>query len=98
MIVALDYDDTYTRDPIFWARVVGLAVERGHSVICVTKRDKNHAIDPTHEPPLPANVEVVYAGAQWKQEAALAAGYAVHVWIDDMPGLIQPPGMLDWRG
>ena len=42
MIVAIDYDDTYTRDPIAWNYVCELFMERGHTVYCVTARNKRH--------------------------------------------------------
>lgn len=96
MIISLDYDETYTRDPIFWAKVVGLATERGHTVICVTARDERYPIDPVREPPLPANMVVIYAGSRWKKSAAFDAGFPVHVWIDDMPGMIEPSRILQF--
>ena len=38
MKMALDYDDTYTRDPLFWNGVILYAQERGHEVWCVSAR------------------------------------------------------------
>ena len=82
MIIALDYDDCYTRDPQLWEAFVSLAYARGHRVICVTARDLNNQI-----PSFPGG-EIVYAGRQPKRAAAEAAGYKVDIWIDDMPEMV----------
>jgi hypothetical protein len=39
---------------------------------------------------------IVYAGATWKRQAARAAGYQVHVWIEDLPEYVdrQDPEMV----
>lgn len=87
MIIALDYDDCYTRDTTFWGNFV-MHAERfaHHKVICVTARDVNHPItDPAFRL---AVSDIVYAGRQPKRTAAEAAGYKVDVWIDDMPEMV----------
>ena len=38
MIIALDYDKTYTADPNLWDAFIKFAVFRGHKVICLTMR------------------------------------------------------------
>ena len=93
MIIALDYDGTYTADPVLWRVVCMAAVERGHAVVCVTGRSV--AIDFDHDPPLPNGVAVVLAGTYpCKRMAAEAAGYHVSVWIDDMPEMVGPTKLL----
>lgn len=90
-LFALDYDLTYTLDPDFWDSVIAAARARGHRWVCVTGRD---------EPPGPRErqipMPVVCAPSQHKFRAAMAAGYAVDVWIDDAPGTIEPTRILDW--
>ncbi len=86
MTIAIDYDDTYTRDPGFWDQVIALAQHRGHAVICVTSRT---AADTLGLASLAQVLTaVIFAGATPKREAARAMGYDVSVWIDDMPETI----------
>jgi hypothetical protein len=92
MIVAIDYDDTFTRDPVLWASFIGAATRRGHKVICVTGR---YTPPEMGEPPLPPGVPVICTAGELKHPAALRAGYCVDVWIDDMPGLIKGSQMLE---
>ncbi len=91
MLIALDYDDTYTRDPDFWDQVIWLGKTRGHSFVCVTGRS---ALPGAHERQIP--MPVVLAGDETKKAAAYRAGFAVNVWIDDMPGTIERLLKLDW--
>lgn len=86
MLIALDYDFTFTLDPDFWCKVVKLGEARGHKFICITGR-----ADPpdfTREPPIP--MRVVCAGGEPKYRVAVRAGFAVDVWVDDTPGSIEP--------
>lgn len=38
MIVAIDFDETYTRDPELWDLLLSAAMARGHRVLCVSAR------------------------------------------------------------
>ena len=38
MLIALDYDDTFTRDPEGWLNFAKLMKSRGHEIIGVTMR------------------------------------------------------------
>lgn len=87
MLLALDYDDTYTRDPLFWDRVIKLAEHHGHSVICATMRYPHEGADV--EAALVGKVEkIVYTGRKAKHNAVYAAGFMPSVWIDDSPHFI----------
>lgn len=86
MLLALDCDETYTRDPVFWDAVIKLAVQRGHSVICATMRaDVPHEADEVRSA-LSGSVEAfVFTNREAKHGAVYAAGYMPSVWIDDSP-------------
>ena len=85
MLIALDYDQTYTRDPDYWDAVIALGVMGGHQFICVTNRPwPPGETKPERVPKIP----IICAGDQFKSDAAREAGYTVSVWIDDMPGSI----------
>jgi hypothetical protein len=90
MLLALDYDETYTRDPIFWDQVIDLAKSRGHSVICVTMRgDKPWEADEVREA-LQDRVEaIIFTNRKAKRKFVAEAGcYYPSVWIDDSPNFI----------
>lgn len=38
MLIALDYDETYAKDPDFWLAFVQLCEQRGHTVVVATMR------------------------------------------------------------
>lgn len=79
MIISIDYDGTYSREPSLWDNFISFAKERGHVVICITNRA--FPIESGKKP----NVEILYAGADYKREYAVKNGYKVDIWIDDMP-------------
>lgn len=84
MLLALDYDDTYTRDPKFWDEVIMLARMNGHTVICATMRYPHEGIDVVAA--LEGKVEqIIFTSRKAKHGAVHAAGYMPSVWIDDSP-------------
>jgi hypothetical protein len=88
MIISIDFDDTFTADPITWKWVIKLLQSSSHTVVCVTGRHGTQEdIDETSAA-LPAGIPVVFAGDEAKNDAAILAGYAVDVWIDDQPARV----------
>lgn len=84
MLLALDYDETYTRDPLFWDGMIANAIARGHSVICATMRYEHEGDDVRRD--LADKVEaIIFTGRKAKHGAVYAAGYMPSVWIDDSP-------------
>lgn len=92
MIIAIDYDGTWTADPDLWAAFSRSAQARGHEVWCITARS----------PAMMAEVFAV-AGAVLGADRCLAAdrepkaraferltGRTVDIWIDDTPEMIRP--------
>lgn len=94
MLIAIDYDDTFTRDPYFWRCVMAQGRQRGHTFVCVTMRYEPP--DPMREPWIPC--EVVCTAGELKDLCARRAGFNVDVWIDDMPGVIKGSQMLEGLG
>jgi len=87
MLLALDYDDTYTRDPVFWDLMIALAKSRGHSVICATMRYPHEGAEVRAA--LGDKVEdIVFTGRKAKHDAVYDAGYMPSVWIDDNPQFV----------
>jgi len=84
MIVAIDWDGTFTAIPNHLENFIGDLINNDITVIFVTGRHDvpEHRIDP------PLDCPVVYAGNEYKRKAAEKAGYMVNIWIDDMPEMI----------
>jgi len=76
MLIALDYDKTYTADPMLWDDFVQLAQTRGHKVKIVTMRRPDEAV--SNVP-----VDVVYTSRKAKASIVKA-----DIWIDDSPNWI----------
>lgn len=88
MIISLDFDDTYTRDPEAWKQFIKLFRSRGHTVYVVTmryelyegdlvKRELAHLVD-----------GIFFTGRLLKEKFMLDRGIMVQVWVDDMPRAI----------
>lgn len=84
MNIALDYDDTFTRDPAFWGGVIRWARSRGHRIfICTCRAAKDN-----DDMALPCNMEIYFTGGSPKRKFMADLGIRVDVWIDDMPEMI----------
>ncbi len=97
MIVAIDYDNTYTADPETFEKVIALFLAAGHTVICVTGRSNDGVMDIPVRNSIGKLVPVIFAGPEWKADAARKMGYEVNVWVDDIPNMISPQNMMSPR-
>jgi hypothetical protein len=105
MRIALDYDNTYTADPLFWNGFIKDAWARGHEVRIVTVRDERHdRTAPLIE--LERRVQIIYTRGVAKQHFCTHVaddGWVPEVWIDDSPRSIlenssaSPEWLTDWR-
>ena len=95
MIIAIDYDQTFSAAPQTWADVIALLRLAGHDVICVTGReDKPFWSDGVRKAFAGhglGDLPIIFAGLRWKEEAAKAAGWDVDIWIDDKPDAVRLP-------
>ena len=86
MLIALDYDDTYTQDPELWQQFISNAHRKEHTVICATMRHEHEHVDMCDV--LKDRVRIVFTGRQQKREYLESIGLYPDVWIDDMPEFI----------
>jgi len=86
MLIALDYDETYTRDPELWQSFISLAHKMNHIVICTTMRYEHESIDMC--PSLLSRVKTIFTGRKAKREFLQSIGYIIDIWIDDKPDFI----------
>lgn len=84
MRIALDFDDTYTRDPEFWNDFIESALARGHDIRIVTFR-KSTMRDPLLDKMI---IPVIYTEYQQKRQFTNKINWIVDVWIDDSPEFI----------
>lgn len=82
--VSIDFDETFTTDPIAWLKVIDILKKSGFNVICCTARFP-------HEYPedleiLERNgIEIYFASRNSKKEYLESKGVNVDIWIDDNP-------------
>jgi hypothetical protein len=87
MIIALDYDDTFTADKELWTWFVDRARKSGHEVSFVTFRHKDNPArgnnDDILEDSRELGIPIIFTGGQQKKHH-----FRPDIWIDDMPILI----------
>lgn len=88
MIIALDYDNTFTADPEFWLEFIELVRKYNHTVICVTARSDTLSNRQELHFSLPIYVEKFFCGDMPKAAYMKHTNYKVDIWIDDRPELI----------
>ena len=87
MLIALDYDGTFTEDPTLWVSFIAMAQAHGHDVIGVTMRyefEKNTMLK-SYASLLD---RVIFTGRLAKKPFLEAEGIKVDIWIDDRPDFI----------
>ena len=90
--IALDFDDTYTRDPALWDQFIQNAKERGHDVRVVTFR-KRSMTDPALDY-LGQTIPVIFTEYTQKRAFTNKMGWMVDIWIDDSPEFIVNPVVM----
>lgn len=94
MIIAVDYDDTFTKDPELWSMVISLAKIRKHTVYCVTSREEKFGGQEVKDS-MGSLVDAIYfTNGEMKEKYMLQQGIYVNVWIDDCPGMISQVTMI----
>lgn len=87
MKIALDYDDTITRDPEFWKNVAIMARNKGHDIRIVTFRYVEN-LAPVHEFASSIGLTIIATGHVGKRAYCADIGWMPDVWIDDSPEFI----------
>ena len=86
MIVALDYDKTYTADPDLWDTFILKCIANGHSVICITMRFPSETIPEDLKSWESEGIKIYYTSRKAKLVWAKQNNIKVDIWIDDNPG------------
>lgn len=83
MIIALDFDLTYTRDPELWNDFIKQSQSRGHEVFCVTMRYPEEKFD--IEDSIGKLCKIIYTKRFSKLQFVNDIGIYPDIWIDDNP-------------
>ena len=105
MRIALDFDETFTRDPEGWMSFIKLMESRGHYIAIVTIRDMLHdginwkSVGLRYRP-----CAVIWCDGHPKKTFCEERGEKFDVWIDDNPHSIvhgssmsNPKALKAWR-
>ncbi len=83
MLIAIDYDGTYTADPKLWRRFIIDATKAGHEVICATMRTEVEVLSMCED--LKNLTTIIYTNRKAKKIALLEQNIKPDIWIDDNP-------------
>ena len=87
MTIAIDFDHTWTADVALWRSFAADAKKRGHDVIIVTARN---GWSEDMERYFHGELPIYYTYGNLKRLHMDNLNIAVDVWIDDVPGSIEP--------
>jgi len=83
MLIAIDFDDTYTKDPELWNNFISNAKNRNHEVICVTMRYPEEGKEVSRT--IGMRCKVIFTERQAKKKFLQTMNIRPDVWIDDNP-------------
>lgn len=88
LVIAIDFDDTFTADEMLWSDFILNAIVRGHRVYCVTSRrddeDNLEAMTEVFER-YGVDIPIVFCNMGSKLWTMEQRGVHVDIWIDDAP-------------
>ena len=86
MLIAIDYDGTYTEDPVMWDVFIAIAKTRGNKVICVTMRYEHEGVEVMQSIGSNTFIDGIYfTGRKAKCPYMSNLGIMPDIWIDDNP-------------
>lgn len=88
MIFALDYDNTFSRNPRFWETFIEEAFGYGYSVYIVTSRGEDTPIEHHDYLKDEHKVHTIYCNYRAKKLVTEQLGIKIDIWIDDNPKYI----------
>lgn len=86
MIIAIDFDGTYSADPTLWDAFITSAKSRGHKVYCVTARRETEENVAECDVPGVLTYFTGLSAKDWYMREK--RGIVVDVWVDDDPKVI----------
>lgn len=87
--IALDYDQTFTRDPKAWTEFIHLMQREGHTVYCVTMRYAEGKEYNEVQRAVGHLVDGLFCTARKGKRSFMSARQInIDVWVDDTPDFI----------
>jgi len=96
MIVAIDFDQTFTADPNMWAGFIDLANDYGHRIICVTCRPKWDTGGMEQIEKIIGKDNIFFTDNECKI-SYMEGKCHVDIWIDDTPATITGGGKIMYK-
>lgn len=87
MNISLDYDNTYTRDPVMWDAIIDMMKRYGHKVYVVTMRTPDEGAEVRQYLADKAEM-IIFTSRKAKQDYVSNMQVSIDIWIDDMPWFI----------
>ena len=87
LLIALDYDGTYTANPELWQAFIKYAQKQGHEVIVATMRNDDE-LDDMCEVLCGLVNRIIPTNRNAKRTFLKSFGIEPHIWIDDQPHFI----------
>ena len=99
MIIAIDFDQTYTADRDTWDEVIDVFRKAGHTVYCVTCRESwDTGSEENGIPRIAEKVDqVFFTGGLAKIDFMEQEGYHVDIWVDDCPATVTGGGRVMYQ-
>ena len=88
MLIAIDFDDTLTADPIMFRTLIAVLKSFGHHAVCVTaRRDTDENLEWVSDWMRENDIDLYthYTALASKVEHMERIGVKVDIWIDDDP-------------
>lgn len=94
MNIAIDYDLTYTADPVMWRNLLPrIQSVYGHTVYLVTSRDSDVPVEASHDFEN-MGIPIIYCAWRGKRKVCNEQGIMIDIWIDDEPKYVDT-GFVD---
>lgn len=84
-IIAIDYDQCYTVDPLMWDSFIFYAKQRGHTVVCVTARNEKYGGQQVKDALQHIVDGIYFTDNAPKRSFMQKLGIFVGIWVDDAP-------------
>lgn len=88
LVFALDYDHTFSADPIFWKLFIASAKSNGYDVYIVTMRHDNQEEGDEVRQAISGLIPIIFCNRRWKKKVVEEQGIKISIWIDDFPEAI----------
>lgn len=85
---SIDFDDTFTADPLLWSMFVRMAKRRGHRFYCVTARqetEENTEHINAQFDHWKCQMPIVFSNLGSKMDEVERRGIKIDIWCDDAP-------------